>query len=57
MPGRVSSKDFPRRMVPAASLKAWQTMDWDGIETPLAPFTETSNPGETAVMESVGKFL
>lgn len=50
VPGRVSSKEVPRRMVPAASWKAWQMMDWVGRETPLAPLMEISNPGETAGM-------
>lgn len=53
MPGRVSSKDFPRSSVPAGSLKAWQTMDGEGMVTPDAPFTERSNPGETAMMTLV----
>lgn len=51
VPGRVSSKEVPRGMVPAASWKAWQMMDWGGMETPLAPLTESSKPGETAGVE------
>lgn len=55
-PKMVSSNDFPRRMVPAASVKAWQTTGDEGMGIPEAPFTERAKPAEPE-MESVVAFV